>query len=100
MSIPEPKFAVGERVMIRSASHPEFNRDDEIVESMAYKLTINERTGVLSRGWAYHISSIEFLNSYGIRQNVNETSLRKRPEPGQDWESLRDSLKLPQVETA
>ena len=100
MSIPEPKFAVGERVMIRSASHPEYNSDDEIVESMAYKRAINERTGVVTRGWKYHVSSIKFLNAFGNRQKVSETSLRKRPEPGQDWESLRDGLKLPQVETA
>ena len=100
MSIPEPKFAVGERVMIRSASHPEYNSDDEIVESMAYKRAINEKTRVVTIGWQYHVSSVVFLSSYGSRQNVNESSLRKRPEPGQDWESLRDSLKLPQVETA
>jgi len=100
MSIPEPKFAVGERVMIRSASHPEYNSDDEIVESMAYTRAINVRTGVMTNGWKYHVSSVAYLNSRGTRQYANETSLRKRPEPGQDWESLRDGLKLTRGETA
>ena len=94
MSIPEPKFAVGECVMVRSADWPSYNTDNALVLHRDYVTTTNEISGEIKTGW-YYVVDIPIRADY-----LCESALRKRPEPGQDWESLRDSLKLPQVETA
>ena len=99
MSIPEPKFAVGECVMVRSVDNPSINSDRSVVTYRQYMLSQKIMTGELLIGWGYLVDTHERYDSHG-RIFLLEQSLRKRPEPGQDWESLRDGLKLPQVETA
>ena len=100
MSIPEQKFAVGECVMVRSVLDSSIKIDSAIVTHAKYAVSRWYGTTKLQYGWLYHVDEYEEYNSSGGRVWIGELSLRKRPEPGQDWESLRDDLKLPQVEMA
>ena len=94
MSKPEPKFAVGECVMVRCANCPSYNVDRAFVLHRDYLASSNKTTGEITIGWKYIVDTPMPADYF------RELALRKRPEPGQDWESLRDGLKLPQVETA
>ena len=100
MSIPEPKFAVGECVMVRSFEDPSVNSDCSFVTHKIYQSWETKYSGVVGEMWGYLVDTDSETDCFGAPVYLSEFILKKRPEPGQDWESLRDGLKLTRVETA
>ena len=90
--IPEPKYSVGERVMVRS-SYPEYDRDDVEVTHMkyVYRKLYREPNLLVHRhtGWLYKVdANFSHLWCY-------ERSLRPRPIPAGDFREMMQSLVNP-----
>ena len=61
---PEPKFSVGEAVMIRSKYKPEFNANHAVIMSVNfYNRCKCMNTGIITSGWIYKTNKDP--NQYG-----------------------------------
>ena len=88
--IPAQKFAVGEVVMIRSVSCPEYNTDSTVVVSATYREGVT-RTGEVVIGWDYNTCR-------GCGDPWDESALRKRPPPStQSFDEIMQELNSPKV---
>lgn len=72
MSRPEPKFSVGEAVMIRCRLNKEFNTNHSVVIERMYRKRRNPISGVLCQEWDYKLSTTKY-------RWVDESAIRPIP---------------------
>lgn len=85
----EPKFSVGERVQVVHVDGTILVNDD-IITSREWchpSTHYNKNTGNdMREGWWYSVTTKHPLANH-------EDRLRRRPDPGTDWETLKAQLK-------
>jgi hypothetical protein len=79
---PEPKFRVGEAVMVRSINHIDENRDFAIVVERIYEeMPVDSIDGYSETAWSYKLHNDIDRNYWG------ESALRPLPpEKGTTWD--------------
>lgn len=97
-----PKFSIGEQVILQSLVQPESNGEYEIQSILFYNDTIDDRLDesyvLICAGDVGYLFT-EPLKETGFSNEViwAESALRKKHEPSQlSFNSLMDNLKLPQ----
>lgn len=98
-----PKFEVGEVVLLRSKSHPEADCESTILD-IKEPLTAHPceaGSGVVFRGPNYSYKlQVSVVHNGGLTSFWDETSLRKKHTPGEmSFTSLMASLSSPKLIT-
>ena len=84
-----PLFDVGEEVILCSKSFPQYN-GEYVVESITD--SIDDHQCAFKYGYTLYECP---LPENGYTENWCQCALRKKPEPGGDFESFMDELKQP-----
>ena len=99
MSTQKPLYGVGQHVMLRFKRAPQYNCDHTIIMAAEFwpagKPFLCEQSGdncVKGKdGWVYIVSKYPNMS-------IDEVDIQPRPEVGEDWESLQQTLKRRQPE--
>jgi len=96
-----PKYSVGERVILQSVSHPEYNGEytvSKIIgDGQVYNCRLSGR-GLVSVDFGYFLDTPlkDKLEDFCVEVKWGESALRKRHEPSQmSFQSLIQSIKSP-----